>query len=179
MSYSIIFKTKVVTLSDGRLLLLQRSGCNNDDVGREKDIFNIVRLYTEEEFDKEVEKFKKSESGESFDLKIGNRYCSWNDYASHLERMRKKAESFQTVKENARIFKAKVFRGVDRYENEDGETKIKHYSNEEWNALPYKERYFSGVSFSVDIVSCYEEGEIIKAIEEKMPIEVEYKPLKK
>lgn len=34
MSYSIIFDTKFIKLQDGRLLHLDRSGCNNDTAGR-------------------------------------------------------------------------------------------------------------------------------------------------
>ena len=34
MSYSIIFGTKIVNLSDGRDLHFFRSGCNNDDTPR-------------------------------------------------------------------------------------------------------------------------------------------------
>lgn len=37
MSYSIIFKTKIVKLSDGRILHLSLRGCNNDTEGRSSD----------------------------------------------------------------------------------------------------------------------------------------------
>ena len=39
MSYSIIFETKIVKLSDGRIIHFDRSGCNNDNVGRNKNEF--------------------------------------------------------------------------------------------------------------------------------------------
>lgn len=37
MSYSIIFKTKTVKLSNGRILHLSLQGCNNDTEGRSPD----------------------------------------------------------------------------------------------------------------------------------------------
>lgn len=40
MSYSMIFETKIVKLSDGRIIHFDRSGCNNDDSGRRKDDFS-------------------------------------------------------------------------------------------------------------------------------------------
>ena len=46
MSYSIIFETKIIKLSDGRLLHLNLSGCNNDDAGRSRDDWN-GKIYTE------------------------------------------------------------------------------------------------------------------------------------
>ena len=45
MSYSIIFETKIVKLSDGRLLHLDLSGCNNDTSGRSRDDWNGKRFY--------------------------------------------------------------------------------------------------------------------------------------
>ena len=49
MSYSIIFETKIVKLSDGRLLHLDLSGCNNDTSGRSRDDWN-GKIYTEDAF---------------------------------------------------------------------------------------------------------------------------------
>ena len=34
MGYPMIFGTKIVNLSDGRVIHFDRSGCNNDDEGR-------------------------------------------------------------------------------------------------------------------------------------------------
>lgn len=42
MGYSIIFQTKIVKLSDGRILHLDRSGCNNDTEGRRPDDGQVV-----------------------------------------------------------------------------------------------------------------------------------------
>ena len=49
MGYPIIFKTKIVNLSDGRILHLNRSGCNNYTEGRRNDEWN-GKIYTKEEF---------------------------------------------------------------------------------------------------------------------------------
>lgn len=37
MGYSITFKTKIINLSDGRILHLDLSGCNNDTECRHND----------------------------------------------------------------------------------------------------------------------------------------------
>ena len=49
MGYSIIFQTKIVKLSDGRILHLDRSGCNNDTEGRRPDDWT-GKIYTPEAF---------------------------------------------------------------------------------------------------------------------------------
>lgn len=49
MGYPIIFKTKIVNLSDGRILHLDLSGCNNDTEGRNNDDWK-GKIYTKEDF---------------------------------------------------------------------------------------------------------------------------------
>lgn len=46
MGYSIIFQTKIVKLSDGRILHLDRRGCNNDTEGRRPDDWTREDLHT-------------------------------------------------------------------------------------------------------------------------------------
>ena len=58
MSYSIVFETKIVKLSDGRIIHFNRQGCNNDDAGRKKDDFT-AKIYTEKEFVSNAEKYIK------------------------------------------------------------------------------------------------------------------------
>lgn len=97
MSYSIIFETKVVKLSDGRLLHLSLSGCNNDTEGRSRDEFH-GRIFTVEEFIQYSENFKSEskpmKESDNFDLKIGSKYCTMYDYGEHLLRMMKRANTF-------------------------------------------------------------------------------------
>ena len=74
MSYSIIYETKVVNLPDGRILHLDRSGCNNDTEGREKGLFQ-GKVYTLEAFEQYIARFEDGTPYEGFDLRIGSRYC--------------------------------------------------------------------------------------------------------
>ena len=101
MSYSIIFETKIVKLSDGRLLHLDLSGCNNDTSGRSRDDWN-GKIYTEDAFIKYAEGFmedsKPAKESDGFDLKIGSRYCTWYDYGKHLLRMMKRAITLDELK---------------------------------------------------------------------------------
>ena len=80
MGYGIIFKTKIVNLSDGRILHLSLQGCNNDNEGRKNDDWQ-GKIYTKEDFIKFAEGFKNdskpSKESEGFDLKIGSRYCTY------------------------------------------------------------------------------------------------------
>ncbi len=97
MSYSIVFETKVVRLPDGRVIHFDRSGCNNDNEGRQKDDFR-AEIYTEEKFIEKANRFKQNskpyKAGEgSWDLKIGNRFATYYDYGEHLLRMLKRALS--------------------------------------------------------------------------------------
>lgn len=67
MGYSIIFETKFVKLGDGRLLHLDRSGCNNDTAGRKLSDFT-GKIYTKEKLEEYTAGFMKdgkpdSESG--------------------------------------------------------------------------------------------------------------------
>lgn len=98
MSYSVIFKTKIVKLSDGRILYFNRSGCNNDTAGRHPDDWT-VEIYTEQTFNKYVETFKRNskpyKTSREFDLKIYGKTASYYDYGAHLERMKKRAISYK------------------------------------------------------------------------------------
>lgn len=94
MGYSIIFQTKIVKLSDGRILHLDRRGCNNDTEGRRPDDWT-GKIYTPEAFVAYAENFKQgskpAKESDGFDLKIGSRYCTCYDYGEHLLRMLKRA----------------------------------------------------------------------------------------
>lgn len=103
MSYSIIFETKIVRLSDGRIIHFDRSGCNNDNCGRNKDEFK-GKIYTEKDFINKAEKYMENskpfkESGE-FELKIGSRYATMYDYGEHLLRMLNRAERYNEFIKN-------------------------------------------------------------------------------
>lgn len=94
MGYPIIFETKIVKLSDGRLIHFNLSGCNNDTEGRRRSDWTAT-LYTKEEFEKKAKSFMKDskpyKESDGFTMKIGSRYCTEYDYGSHLLRMEKRA----------------------------------------------------------------------------------------
>ena len=95
MGYSIIFQTKFVKLNDGRILHMERSGCNNDDEGRKKDLFNHCKIYTPEELEAYISKWENETSDyDGYDLKIGSRYVKWIEYGKHMRRMLKKATNW-------------------------------------------------------------------------------------
>lgn len=98
MSYSIIFKTIIAKTDDGRIVHFNRSGCNNDDVGRKENEFT-AKLYTQEEWEKEIKHWEDIERYEDdgFDLKIGSRYCQWADYGKHLRTMTKRAKKLSDL----------------------------------------------------------------------------------
>ena len=98
MGYSIVFETKIVLLSDGRLIHFSRDGCNNDDFGRRRDEFT-AKIYTREEFERCAKCFMENsaphtEEKPCFDLKIGNRIASYYDYGAHLLRMLSRAKLY-------------------------------------------------------------------------------------
>lgn len=95
MSYSIIFETKIVLLSDGRLIHFSRQGCNNDNAGRHKDEFE-AQIHTREDFVHIAEGYKShskpfSKEDGNWDLKVGSAYATYHDYGEHLLRMLKRA----------------------------------------------------------------------------------------
>ena len=94
MSYSIIFETKIVKMPDGKIIHFDRSGCNNDNAGRNKDEFTGKIYENEQAFISYAEKFKQDYDA-GFELKIGNKESSYNDYYKHLIRMLKRGKSLE------------------------------------------------------------------------------------
>ena len=132
-----IFETKIVTLSDGRLIHFDRSGCNNDESGRRKDEFT-GRVYTQEAFKELIEKFKRDsepfqQSG-YWELKIQGKQASFYDYGTHLERMRKRAEPYeQFISERTLI--AKRYDGVELISPERKQLSADEF-DDYWRNLP-------------------------------------------
>ncbi len=94
MSYAIIFETKIVKMPDGKIIHFDRSGCNNDDAGRNKDEFTAKIYENEQAFIAYAENFKQSYDA-GFELKIGSREASYNDYYEHLIRMLRRGKSLE------------------------------------------------------------------------------------
>lgn len=144
MSYSIIFETKIVKLSDGRLLHLSLSGCNNDNSGRSRDDWQ-GKIYTKDDFKKYVEGFMQGsrptkETGE-WDLKIRSRYCTMYDYGKHLLRMMNRAVTLDELQAQ-KCASFNRFDNVTVYEN-DKEAKMTMEEFETYRSshYTYKFRY--------------------------------------
>lgn len=164
MSYSIIFKTKIVKLSDGRLLHLDLSGCNNDNCGRKPDDWH-GKIYTEEDFIKYAEGFKKdgkpTKKSEYFDLKIGSRRCSYYDYGCHLLRMMKRAITLDELKHSGKYVSFSRTDSADVYE--DGT--IRTMSLEEFHDYYYKKLFSCGIRYRLNRTLLESEKDIINAFE--------------
>lgn len=116
MSYSIIFETIIVKLADGRIMHLDRSGCNNDNAGRTRDDFT-AKIYTEEEFLAKANGYKENRlpysKGGDFDLKIIGRNASLYDYGEHLLRMYRRAMSWVDTIDSRYLSRIRYCEDVD------------------------------------------------------------------
>ena len=63
MSYPIIFETKICKLDNGDIIHFSLKGCNNDTEGRSRDDFH-AKLYTADEWEREISKWESIESKE-------------------------------------------------------------------------------------------------------------------
>lgn len=167
MSYSIVFETKIVRLSDGRIIHFDRSGCNNDTAGRQKDEFT-AKIYTEEDFIQKAESYKKGrkpyKETDYFELKIGSRYGTYYDYGEHLLRMLKRAMPYEAFIEKM-YFQILHIANVQLYEPEE-----KIISKKEFDDMFYKLLY-SDKDLSYQLLLEYpdikDEQNLIRLIENK------------
>lgn len=165
MSYSIVFETKIVKLSDGRLLHLDLSGCSNDNVGRSRDDWK-GKIYTEDAFIKYAEGFMEDskpakESGD-FDLKIGSRYCTWYDYGKHLLRMMKKSVTLDELKHSGKYVSFDIADGATVFEDEEDI----EMTMEEFNSYFYKKLHNAGrIEYMINYTLLETEKDIIEAFD--------------
>ncbi len=164
MSYSIIFETKIIKLSDGRSLHLDLSGCNNDTSGRSRDDWN-GKIYTEDAFIEYAEGFMKDskpakESG-GFDLKIGSRYCTMYDYGKHLLRMRKRAVTLEELINSGKYVSFNRIDSVTVFE--DG--KEIEMTMEEFDSYYYEKLYNGGIRYRIKYTLLENEKNIIEAFD--------------
>ena len=164
MGYSIIFQTKIVKLSDGRLLHLDLSGCNNDDEGRRRDDWN-GKIYTREEFIKKAESFKEdskpSKETKGFDLKIGSRYCTYYDYGEHLLRMLKRAVTFDELMHSGKYIS---FDRVDGAEVEEN-GKMISMSLKDFTEYLWDKMYNGGCTYRMNYTFLNGEKKIVDAFD--------------
>lgn len=144
MSYSIIFKTVIVKANDGRVIHFSRSGCNNDNCGRNKDEFSATIYNSEYDFVNYATGFmhnsKPYKDGGNFDLKIGGRAASDYDYGAHLLRMLKKAKSEDEYGIGKIHFYGRINKGVF----------VELVNGEEYNKLITDTKEFTHLLFSSD-----------------------------
>lgn len=144
MSYSIIFQTIVLRLPDGRVLHLDRSGCNNDSSGRDKHSF-YGKIYTEADFIAYAQGFKADsapykESG-SFELKIGSRPASMYDYGEHLLRMLKRAPTYADFCKKHTVY-VNHLTGIHMVKPEEKDYTVDEFYRLQWNGcLPHEYSY--------------------------------------
>lgn len=178
MGYSIIFQTKIVKLKDGRIIHFDRSGCNNDTAGREKNIFQATLYESEDEFCDKANEYVRDgvpyrEDPDGFTLKIGTRPATLYDYGEHLLRMLKRAETEEEFPKR-RCFYGKLFKGIKILKPFN---KV-YYGAEAEKALDeitFREGEYKNVSeticfrYLIDNISNLEE--CVKHIEKNDPIE--------
>lgn len=164
MSYSIIFETKIVKLSDGRLLHLNLSGCNNDDAGRSRDDWN-GKIFTEDAFIKYAEEFmtdgQPSEERDCFDLKIRSKCSTWYDYGKHLLRMMKRAVTFEELNHSGKHVSFKRIDGAEVVE--DG--KRITMSTEDFSEYLRKKMYEGGCRYRILYTPLETEADVIEALD--------------
>ena len=164
MGYSIIFETKFVKLADGRLLHLDRSGCNNDTAGRDLSDFSGT-IYTENKLKEKVNHYNEMSSSEGWDLKIGSKHVTYKDYGDHLLRMAKKALPYDEFM-SQRICTATRYDGVTLLEPEQKDMTAKEFDKEFYDYL-YGNKPFS---YRRRLTELKGETEIITALENKEPV---------
>ena len=169
MSYSIIFETTIIKLSDGRLLHLSLQGCNNDNAGRRRDDWHS-KIYTENDFVKYAEKFmvdsKPIKESDGFDLKIRSKYCTYYDYGKHLLRMLKKATSFDELKRSGKFVTFSSIDGATVYEV----GKVLEMSMKEFDDYFYKKLYNGGIRYRINCTPLYTESDVVNALDNGLSI---------
>lgn len=161
MSYSIVFDTKFIKLSDGRLLHLDRSGCNNDTSGRSLDDYTGT-IYTEQQLKERAEHFMKNGKSDYWELKIGSKPVTFYEYGEHLLRMAKRAKTFKEFNDE-RYFYGIRFDGVELLSPEIKVLKPKEF-DEYWynNTGSFRYRRLT--------TRLETENDIVKALENKEPV---------
>lgn len=171
MSYSIIFETKIVKLSDGRLLHLDLSGCNNDNQGRSRDDWN-GKIYTEDDFIKYAEGFmvgsKPIKESDGFDLKIRSKYSTYYDYGKHLLKMMKKAVTLEELKNSGKYVSFNRVDGMTVFEDE----KEIEMTIDEFDSYYYKKIYNGGVRYRINYTLLEIEKDIIEAFDNNCSIRI-------
>lgn len=172
MSYSMIFETKIVKLSDGRIIHFDRSGCNNDDSGRRKDDFSGT-IYTVDAFMEKIEKLKRDSKSikecdpHDWELKINGRCATRYDYGEHLLRMFKRALSYEELI-NTMCFRVEYLTGIELTKPEHKIMTVEEFDKMYYDLL-YKGK---GLSYRrlIEFPDIKDEKSIVQLIEEGKPL---------
>lgn len=169
MSYSIIFETKIVKLSDGKILHFSLQGCNNDNNGRSRGDFDVTLYENKDEFIKMARSYQNNskpyKESKVFELKIGSRFATYYDYGEHLIRMLKRAEPYNEFIKNREV-RATVYESVDLIEPEK-----KHFNNpQEFNFYEYIDKGPVKYRINQNTPDITDEIGICNLIESKKPI---------
>lgn len=171
MSYSIIFETKIVKLSDGRIIHFDRSGCNNDNAGRKKDEFS-AEIYSVDAFMEKIEKLKENSKPfkDIWDMKIGSRCATYYDYGEHLLRMYKRAISYENLI-NTFCFRVEYLTGIELIKPEHKIMTIEEFDKAYYDLL-YKGH---GLTYHrlIEYPDIKNEKYIVSLIEEGKPLSFE------
>jgi len=160
MSHSIIFETIFVKLSDGRLLHLDRSGCNNDNAGRSRDDFT-GKIYTIAALHERIKHYMDDdEPTDGYQLKICGKWRSYYQYGEHLMRMSKRALPYLDFT-NQRRFEASRYDGAQVYKPVE-----KIFTAKEFDDVFYKYLY-SGEAFEYRrlLTTLASENEVVRALD--------------
>ena len=173
MGYPMIFATKIVTLSDGRIVHFDRSGCNNDNEGRRANDWT-AKVYTQQEFQNRIESFKRGSkpykdcSPHEWEIKIYGRMATGYDYGTHLERMQKRARSYMDfIAENQ--IKVNRCEGIELLDPEMKTMTYDEFDNYRRN-LPIDSKLRYRILYTkLDLEN---ENDFVNAIESGAPLEI-------
>ena len=160
MGYEMVFDTKFVKLSDGRLLHLIRMGCNNDTSGRDLSDYR-GKIYTKDELTERANSFMKDGQSTDNELKIYGVWRSYYDYGKHLLRMAKRAVSYNEF-DSERYFTANRYDGVELFEPEEKILTPEEFSKCFYDLLYGKER----MSYRRITTRLNSEAEIVEALDQ-------------
>lgn len=175
MSYSIVFETKIAILSDGRLIHFSRTGCNNDSEGRLASDFR-AEILTVKEMLGRINGYKSMRLPFKvcgiFEMKLLGKPATMYDYAMHLERMLKRALSYQDFFQTYRLY-IDLITGIEVTSPVHLELSLEEYS-ERFREL-IDEHGTLSVRRRRELIDDSDEKRVVELIESGAPLEITIK----
>lgn len=155
-SYHIIFETHLTTTSDGKYLLLSRTGCNNDTHGRDRQRLN-GQLFTRAELEEYIARLREND----FSCKLRGKMAETRDYGEYLNRLlAKNIPTFQEFVESRECFYAEYANGVYLFAmGREEYNPPKYISLDEYSRLRIKGESLIAV---VDRIHLWSEAEVLE-----------------